>query len=52
MNVVLSPEATEDLSNATHWYEEQRAGLGDQFINAVGETFVRIAERPLAAPSS
>ena len=41
--IVLRPEAQADLLAAQHWYEQQRAGLGEAFAE---EMFVRIGEMP------
>jgi len=46
LSVVLRPEAQSDLLSARDWYEEQRIGLGDDFIGAAEEVFLRIAETP------
>lgn len=40
LRVVLLPEAEEDIDEAAKWYEEQRPGLGLEFI-AVVDTFLR-----------
>ncbi|MGZ3424375.1 MAG: type II toxin-antitoxin system RelE/ParE family toxin [Polyangiales bacterium] len=40
------PEAEEDLRLAIEWYEEQRAGLGGELLDDVGETMERIARLP------
>ena len=31
----LRPEAERDLAAARDWYDQQRAGLGDDFIDAI-----------------
>lgn len=38
--------AREDLEDAALWYEAQRAGLGNEFIDEVERTFEKIAEMP------
>jgi len=40
--------ASEELTAAVRWYEEQRSGLGAEFFDAVLETLARIAEHPEA----
>lgn len=35
--IVFLPPATEDLRKAQDWYEEQRIGLGKEFLQAVLE---------------
>ncbi len=44
--VVLRPEAQADLQEARTWYEQQRPGLGDAFVEAADEMFMRIREMP------
>jgi plasmid stabilization system protein ParE len=44
--VVLRPEAEQDLLTAHEWYEEQRAGLGDDFTDQVAAVLERVAEMP------
>jgi hypothetical protein len=45
-DVRLRPEAELDLAEAAEWYEEQRPGLGQEFLDEVLATFSTIAERP------
>ena len=33
LEVRLRPEAEEDLADATAWYEAQRQGLGQEFLD-------------------
>lgn len=40
------PEAAADLEEAAIWYEEQKAGLGAQFLARTEETVQRIQENP------
>ena len=46
----LRPEAELDLSDAARWYEEQRPGLGHQFLDEVLAIFSKLAETPLLYP--
>jgi plasmid stabilization system protein ParE len=46
--LVFRPQAAEELLDAKQWYDENRSGLGDEFVEAVESTFQRIAETPLA----
>ena len=48
LRVVVRSEAEADISEAAQWYEEQRAGLGAEFIGEVRLAIQRIAEHPLA----
>ncbi len=49
VEVRLRPEAEQDLTEAARWYEEQRPGLGQEFLDEALATFSAIAERPLAS---
>jgi plasmid stabilization system protein ParE len=49
IDVRFRPEAEQDLAEAARWYEEQRPGLGQEFLDEVLATFSTIAERPLAS---
>ena len=42
--------AVEEAREARLFYEEQSAGLGDDFLHEVGRTTSRIVEHPLAWP--
>ena len=46
LNVVLRPEAANDLLSAREWYELQRPGLGDEFANSADELLSRITTWP------
>ena len=46
----LRPEAELDLSDAARWYEEQKPGLGHQFLDEVLAIFSTLAEAPLLYP--
>jgi plasmid stabilization system protein ParE len=50
LEVRLRPEAEQDLSEAANWYEEQLAGLGNQFLDEAVVAFSSIAESPLMYP--
>ncbi len=43
----FAAEAASELAAAVSWYEEQRAGLGDVFIDAVDAALGYVAEWPL-----
>jgi plasmid stabilization system protein ParE len=49
--VRLRPEAEQDLAAAARWYEDQRPGLGQEFLDEALATFSAITERPLANSS-
>jgi plasmid stabilization system protein ParE len=46
--VRLRPEVEGDLLEAAVWYEGQRAGLGEDFLDAAAFTLSRIASSPSA----
>lgn len=48
MNYVLvfRPEVREELDEAYSWYESQKLGLGDEFLDCVDETVNRISQMP------
>ena len=49
--VQLRPEAEQDLSDAAAWYEEQRQGLGHEFLDEILAILLIIAETPSLYPS-
>jgi plasmid stabilization system protein ParE len=48
--VRLRDEADQDLASAASWYEQQRAGLGHEFLDDALSAFRLVAERPLSYP--
>ncbi|MDZ8026430.1 MAG: type II toxin-antitoxin system RelE/ParE family toxin [Nostoc sp. DedQUE11] len=48
MNYVLvfRPEVREELNEAHSWYDSQKPGLGDEFLDCVDETVNRISQMP------
>ena len=42
--ITLRKAAATDLAKAHAWYQEQRVGLGDEFLAFVADTLVRIEE--------
>lgn len=51
LEVRLRQEAEEDLADAAAWYEEQRQGLGHEFLDEILTMLSRIADTPLIYPS-
>ncbi|MFL5328865.1 MAG: type II toxin-antitoxin system RelE/ParE family toxin [Gemmataceae bacterium] len=45
--IVLRDEAQAEFDEAFDWYDEQRAGLGIEFVAEVQKVFDRIAVNPL-----
>ena len=48
VEVRLRPEVEGDLLEAAVWYEQQRAGLGNDFLDAAAATLSRISASPFA----
>ncbi len=44
--LVVRPAAERDVAEARDWYEDQRGGLGSEFLTAVEDVFARIREWP------
>jgi plasmid stabilization system protein ParE len=44
--LVFAPEAVADLADAYSWYEERRAGLGEDFLLCVEATLETICRAP------
>jgi plasmid stabilization system protein ParE len=47
---VLRPAAAADVEEAWLWYEAQREGLGDEFLQVVQDALESIAAFPESAP--
>lgn len=45
--VVIGPQAEDDASAAADWYDSQRAGLGDEFIEEILAVFDALETNPL-----
>jgi toxin ParE1/3/4 len=48
---IVRPLAESDLDHAAHWYDDQRPGLGLQFLDTVDQVFERIRVTPLQFPT-
>jgi toxin ParE1/3/4 len=48
--VVIRPRAESDLCEARDWYENQRAGLGEQFVTQTTATIDLLARDPQLHP--
>jgi plasmid stabilization system protein ParE len=46
--VILTIEAEQDLAEAYAWYEQQRVGLGEEFMAVVGECIRIVSTAPEA----
>jgi plasmid stabilization system protein ParE len=45
-NIRVRPEAERDVETAFAWYEEQRAGLGREFLHELDVVYERLAKFP------
>jgi plasmid stabilization system protein ParE len=50
LRIRLLAEARQDLREARDWYEQQRKGLGREFVAILVETLDTIVERPESFP--
>jgi hypothetical protein len=48
--MIVEDEARDELFAAAAWYEDQRRGLGDEFLEAIDEVLDRVAAAPLSYP--
>jgi plasmid stabilization system protein ParE len=48
MRLIVRPEAEADLLQAFTWYEQQRTGLGWEFMEEVSGCLLAIEQRPLS----
>lgn len=44
--LLVKAEAIQDIAEAFEWYENNRAGLGVEFLDEVNEYFERIVQNP------
>ncbi len=44
--LILAPEAEQDLAEAYEWYEARRAGLGEDFLSCVDSCIQAICRTP------
>lgn len=50
LDLIIRPEAQQDLKKGRDWYERQRPGLGNEFLSAVDAVFVRVGDFPELYP--
>jgi plasmid stabilization system protein ParE len=48
--LVVHPQSDLDIQAVAVWYEDQRAGLGDRFLNELDLVFQRIDQNPRQFP--
>lgn len=44
--LIVAPEAEQDLAEAYGWYEERRAGLGEEFLSCIDACIEKIRRNP------
>lgn len=47
----VRPESEQDLEDAAAWHEEQRRGLGQEFLDEVLRSFRQVTEQPRLYPT-
>ena len=50
VELVIAPEAESDIAEAYLWYEDRRAGLGEEFLSSVEACLESIRRRPEMYP--
>jgi plasmid stabilization system protein ParE len=48
--LIIRPRAEADLQRAKDWYDRQRPGLGNEFLDAVGDALEILKEHPERHP--
>lgn len=49
-DVVVTPFADDDISEAVKWYEDQQSGLANRFLQELQGTFERLRGNPFQFP--
>lgn len=44
--LILTPDAGQDISDAYDWYEQRRTGLGEEFLSCLDATIQSICRTP------
>ena len=52
VELIFAPEVEQDLSEAYSWYQERRAGLGEEFLTCVDACIQAICRNRKCTPSS
>lgn len=50
VELIIAPEAEQDLATAYDWYESRRIGLGEEFLGCVEACIEAILRRPETPP--
>jgi toxin ParE1/3/4 len=48
--MIIDTAASDELLAAAAWYDDQDEGLGGEFLGAVEDVLLRIAEAPMSYP--
>jgi len=48
IELIVAPEAEQDLTEAYAWYQQQRPGLGEEFLTCVDAAIASIVRSPEA----
>ncbi|MBN2464339.1 type II toxin-antitoxin system RelE/ParE family toxin [candidate division WOR-3 bacterium] len=51
VSVVVVPEAEQDVTDAYHWYEARRVGLGEEFLSCLDACIETIRRSPHMHPT-
>lgn len=49
-NIIIRPEAEQDIQGAFGWYEERIVGLGREFLRCIDVSFAQINRSPSSYP--
>ena len=52
MHLIVRPDAEADIAAAYDWYEEQREGLGKEFVEEVSTVITAVQSEPLRFPAT
>jgi toxin ParE1/3/4 len=47
LRLIIRPDAEADIAAAYDWYEEQREGLGKEFLEEISNTIAAVHSEPL-----
>ncbi len=50
VDLIIAPEAQQDVDEAFNWYEDHRSGLGEEFLNCVDACIHFICRTPKLSP--
>lgn len=52
MRLIVRPDAEADIAEGYAWYEQQREGLGVEFVEEVSSTIEAVHTQPLRFPAT